>query len=163
MMVSPSARGTECILSNLNRWYGDTKDRSVLSVCAKTSCRAERAVLFAEGLIEEIAAPIPHRHIVFTIPNALRGLLQRERRLLGLLSRCAYEAVLRAFVAYPGSRQAIPGFVASIQTFSSCAADFHPHIDGLVTEGAFSATGDFLSVGSVNEAILEGLFLRLRL
>ena len=30
---------------------------------------------------------------LFTVPKALRGLFERERRLLGLLSRCAYESV----------------------------------------------------------------------
>jgi len=63
-----------------------------------------RAALFAETLAGEIAAPVTHRHLVFTIPKALRGLFQRERSLLGLLPRCAYEAVRRAFAAYLGDR-----------------------------------------------------------
>ena len=87
--------------------------------------------------------------------------VQRERRLLGLLSRCAYEAVRRAFAAYLEDRQAIPGFVASIQTFGSYAANFHPHIHALVTEGAFSGAGEFLPVGTVNEGVIEELFRRL--
>jgi ribosomal protein S27E len=57
------------------------------------SCQAKRAALFAERLEEEILAPVAHRHLVFTIPRALRGLFERERRLLGLLSRCAFRAV----------------------------------------------------------------------
>ena len=35
----------------------------------------------------------------FTIPKAIRGLFERERRLLGLLSRTAYEAVRKSFQA----------------------------------------------------------------
>ena len=125
------------------------------------SCQAKRAALFAERLAGEIAAPVPHRHIVFTIPKVLRGLFQRERRLLGLLSRCAYQAVRRAFATYLDDRRASPGFVASIQTFGSYAANFHPHIHALVTEGAFSPAGEFLPVGTVNEGVLEELFRRL--
>jgi hypothetical protein len=64
--------------------------------------------------------------LVFTIPRALRGLFARERRLLGLLSRCAYEAVRQAYGAYLEDRTVVPGFVASIQTFGSLAANFHP-------------------------------------
>jgi len=125
------------------------------------SCQAKRAALFAEKLAGEIAAPVTHRHLVFTVPKALRGLFQRERRLLGLLPRCAYEAVRRAFAAYLEDRRAIPGFVASIQTFGSYAANFHPHVHALVTEGAFSRTGEWQPVGSVNEGVLEELFRRL--
>ena len=56
------------------------------------SCRAKR-------VITEILEPVPHRHVGLTIPRVLRGLFQRERRLLGLLAR------------------ATPGLVVSIQTF----------------------------------------------
>ena len=59
------------------------------------SCQAKRAALFAEKLVEEVLAKVPHRHHVFTIPRALRGLFERDRRLLGLLSRTAYDAILR--------------------------------------------------------------------
>ena len=57
------------------------------------SCQAKRAALFAEQLEGEILAPVPHRHMVFTIPKALRGLFEREGKLLGLLPRCAFRAV----------------------------------------------------------------------
>jgi hypothetical protein len=53
--------------------------------------------LFAERLIGEVLLPVPHRHVVFTVPKALRGLLEWERRLLGLVSRCAYESVRRTW------------------------------------------------------------------
>ncbi len=46
------------------------------------SCQAKRAELLAEKLRAEILAPADHRHWVFTIPKALRGLFDRERRLL---------------------------------------------------------------------------------
>jgi hypothetical protein len=124
------------------------------------SCQAKRAARFAERLAEEIAVPVPHRHLVFTIPKALRGLFQRERSLLGLLSRCAYQAVHRVVATYLEEPGAVPGFVASIQTFGSFAANFHPHIHALVTEGAFSRRGEFLPVGSVNGGGIEEVFRR---
>ena len=40
------------------------------------ACQAKRSALLAEKLLEEILAPVPHRHVVFTIPRALRGLFQ---------------------------------------------------------------------------------------
>lgn len=72
---------------------------------------------------------------MFTIPRVLRGLFDRERRLLTLLSQCSYEAVRRTFTAIVGDHAVVPGFVSSIQTFGSFAVNFHAHIHALVTEG----------------------------
>ena len=102
-----------------------------------SSCQAKRSALFAERLVEEILEPVPHRHFVFTIPRALRGLFERDRRLLGLLSRTAYEAIRVSFQAVFGRDDVRPGAVASIQTFGSFAANFHPHLHMLVAEGRF--------------------------
>lgn len=63
------------------------------------SCQAKRSALFAEKLIGEILAPVPHRHWTFSIPRALHGLFERDRKLLGLLSQTAYAARLRTFQA----------------------------------------------------------------
>ncbi len=63
------------------------------------SCQAKRAALFAEKLAAEILLPVACRHWTFSIPKAIRDLFERERRLLGLLSRTAYEAVRRCFQA----------------------------------------------------------------
>ena len=54
-----------------------------------SSCQAKRAALFAEKLAGEILPPVPYRHWTFTIPKAIRGLFEREGRLLGVLSRTA--------------------------------------------------------------------------
>ena len=43
------------------------------------SCQAKRSVLFAERLISEILAPVPHRHWTFSIPRVLRVLIERDR------------------------------------------------------------------------------------
>ena len=64
-------------------------------VCS--SCQAKRAALFAEKLTSEILPPVPYRHWTFTIPKAIRGLFERERRLLGLLSRTAYDSIRKSF------------------------------------------------------------------
>ena len=53
----------------------------------------KRAAVFGLKLVEDVLAAVPHRHWVFTVPIALRGLFERERTLLGLLGRSAYDAV----------------------------------------------------------------------
>ena len=81
------------------------------------------------------SAPNFHPH------KALRGLLERERRLLGLVSRSAYESVRRTWATGFRERGAVPGMVTSIQTFGSYA-NFHPHIHALVTNGVMTREGE---------------------
>ncbi len=115
---------------------------------------------FAERLRQQIVAPVAHRHVVFTIPRVLRGLFERERALLGLLARAAYETlrrVLAAAGAVDGASHAVPGVVASIQTFGSFA-NFHPHIHALVAEGVFAPDGTFHAVEWPPSSVLEETF-----
>jgi hypothetical protein len=97
---------------------------------------------------------------VFTIPKALRGLFERERRLLGLLPRCAFEAVRRLYQAHLRRDDAPPGMVASIQTFGG-ALTFHPHVHALVTDGLIARGGAFVPLTAPDLAALEELFRRL--
>ena len=82
-----------------------------------SSCQAKRAVLFAEKLATEILAPVAHRHWTFSIPRVLRGLFERERPLLGLLSQTAYASILKTFQALLDRTDVRPGCVISLQTW----------------------------------------------
>jgi len=53
---------------------------------------------------------------VLTIPQVLRGVLQRERRLLGLVARSGRDAIVASFRAILDRRDVQPGLVVSIQT-----------------------------------------------
>jgi hypothetical protein len=81
-------------------------------------------VLFAEKLTSEILAPVPHRHWTFSIPRVLRGLVERGRKLLGLLSRTAYEAIRKSFQTLFQRSDVRPGCIVSLQTFPDDAI-FH--------------------------------------
>jgi hypothetical protein len=107
------------------------------------SCQAKRAELFAEKLREEILAPLAHRHVVFTIPKALRKLFLRERALLDLLPRVAFETLTRCLRAALDRKDGVPGFVVAIQTFGT-EANYHPHLHGLVSDGLFLRGGEFV-------------------
>jgi hypothetical protein len=122
------------------------------------SCQAKRAALLAEHL-EQVLAPVAHRHRVFTIPKALRGLLARERSLLAILPRRAFAAVRRHLRERAGRKDASPGFVASIQTFGA-ALPFHPHVHALSTDGLLARDGTFVPVEPDARAV-EELFRRL--
>jgi hypothetical protein len=119
--------------------------------------------LFAEKLATEILPPVPYRHWTFTIPKAIRGLFERERRLLGLLSRTAYEAVRRSFQALLDRKDVRPGCVLSIQSFGSFGANFHPHCHAIISDGVWTAEGEFLELPSLDTAAVCELFRRLLL
>jgi hypothetical protein len=128
-----------------------------------SSCQAKRSVLFAEKLTGEILAPVPHRHWTFSIPRVLRGLFERERSLLGLLSQTAYASILKSFQALLGRKEVRPGCVLSLQTYGAYGANFNPHCHGLVTDGAFSPNGEFLPLPSLDASAVCQLFRRLLL
>jgi hypothetical protein len=53
------------------------------------------------------------------------------------------------------------GTVAALQTFGSYAANFHPHVHAIVTDGAFAPDGHFERMGHWDAAALTELFRRL--
>ncbi|MBN1566281.1 MAG: transposase [Acidobacteria bacterium] len=128
-----------------------------------SGCQAKRSVLFAEKLTNEILAPVPHRHWTFSIPRVLRGLFERERSLLSLLSQTAYASILKSFQALLGRKDVRPGCVLSLQTYGAYGANFNPHCHGLVTDGAFSADGEFLPLPSLDASAVMEVFRRLLL
>jgi hypothetical protein len=125
------------------------------------SCQAKRAALLGERLVEELFAPVLHVMWTFTIPKALRGLFQRERKLLGILSRSAYEALLKTTEAALERKDVRPGCVTSIQTFGSFGANFHPHVHMIATAGALAENGEFVPLADIDTAVVEELFRRL--
>lgn len=60
-------------------------------ICA--SCAAKRGVIFGEKLPMEVLAPVPHQHVVFTIPKRIRPYFLHDRTLLGILFRAAWRAL----------------------------------------------------------------------
>jgi len=127
------------------------------------SCQAKRAVLFAEKLTTEILAPVPHRHWTFSIPRVLRGLVERDRKLLGLLSRTAYEAIRKSFQTLFERSVVRPGCIVSLQTFGAFGCNFHPHCHAIVTDGVFTPEGEFLPLPSLDTSVIVEVFRQLLL
>jgi hypothetical protein len=63
-----------------------------------------------------------------------------DRRLLGALSRCAWEMVRDLYGAGLEHRHAVPGMVVSIQSYGDLA-NWQPHLYALVSAGAFGREG----------------------
>jgi hypothetical protein len=97
---------------------------------------------------------------VFTVPKRLRLFFLYDRRLLGDLSRCAWETVRDLYRAGLQGRHAVPGMVVSIQTYGDQAANWQPHLHALVTGGALDGDGAFTALAVPPAGVAEELFRR---
>ena len=107
------------------------------------SCQSKRSQVFALWLTDEVLLDVPHVHVVFTIPKRLRGLIERERRLHGVMARAAFETLRIALTGAASEPEAVPGAVVALQTFGSFGANFHPHLHVIATDGVFTRDGRF--------------------
>jgi hypothetical protein len=87
---------------------------------------------------------VPHRQFVWTIPKRLRPFFRFHRHLLGRLPALAWQTVREVYQSLLGP-DVTPGGIIAIQTFGSLL-HFHPHLHGLITDGAFTAEGHFVPV-----------------
>jgi hypothetical protein len=103
--------------------------QALRALCRKTHLRNPRT-----------RAPPP---LTFSIPHVLRGLLERDRKLPGLLAQTAYAAILKTFRALFGRAAVSPGFVIPLLTFGAYGANFNPHAHALVSNRVFTRNGEF--------------------
>ncbi len=97
--------------------------------------------------------PVPHRQYVFTVPRLIRPFFAYRRSLLGELCRIIARALTQAYgAAHP---RAHPGFILFVQTFGDLV-NFNPHVHALVADGVFEASGRFVPLPPVPEALLAG-------
>ncbi len=110
--------------------------------CICPSCSQKRTLLLGIHVAEDVCLSVPHRQFVWTIPKRLRVFFRFHRNLLHELPKLAWRSLLETYRAVLGD-DAIPGGIIAIQTFGQLL-HFHPHIHGLVTDGAFAPDGRFL-------------------
>jgi hypothetical protein len=89
------------------------------------SCEKKKQLLWAEWLQKEVLEPVPHRHVVLTMPRLLRGIFRKRRELLLDLAQCAAEAIAEYMKRQVGA-EARPGIVVSIATAGDLL-QWHPH------------------------------------
>lgn len=108
------------------------------------SCGQRRAQEFSDFLHQEVLEEVPYSHVVFTIPKMLRSTFLRERRLLRLLSRCAWNTV-RLGLETALDRSIFPGAIVSVATAGDLTNP-HPHLHCIVSAGGWDRTsGEFVS------------------
>ena len=81
--------------------------------------------------------PVPYFHVVFTLPEALRGIASQNQRVIyDLLFKCVSQTLL-TIAGDPRHLGAKPGVTAVLHTWGSNLS-FHPHIHCIVTGGGLT-------------------------
>ena len=90
-------------------------------------------------------------------PKIIRPYFKYNRKLLGKLCLCAWVTIKEFFGACL-PEGTVPGAVISIQTWVNMGANFHPHLHGLVSKGAFDAHGIFYPLPWIDTRKMALLF-----
>ena len=87
---------------------------------------------------------MPYFHLVYTVSHALNGLAaQAPRRVYEALFD-AVSATLLGFAADPRHLGGVPAFTLALHTWTQ-QLERHPHVHALVTGGALTGAGDWVS------------------
>jgi hypothetical protein len=102
-------------------------------------CHRQKTDLWAEQLRHKLL-PVPHFHLVFTLPAELRTIVRSNQRVMyGVLMKSAFSALktLAGNKRFAGGKI---GAVAVLHTWSR-SMEFHPHVHMMVPAGALSNDG----------------------
>ena len=104
------------------------------------SCSQKHTLLFAEFLSENLLLRLPHRVLTFTVPKLLRPYFRHDRTLFAELMRLIHRMV----ADFQSSAAGKPVTGAAVMAYQSSDEflRFHPHIHGIVLEGASTQRGD---------------------
>jgi hypothetical protein len=123
-------------------YFRQLRRRPAYMLCP--SCHAKRLTIWSEWLGEELLENVPHRMITLTVPKRIRPYFLWDRKLLGLLARCAAVVIKTFYREMTGEPEGTPGMVVSVQTFGNRAANYNPHCHCLVTDGIYLTDGTFV-------------------
>jgi ribosomal protein S27E len=115
------------------------------------SCHQKRVLAWGEWVEQFVLRPVAHRQYVFTVPRLVRPFFAYRRSLLGELCRIVSRSLVEAYRA--ASPQGRPGFILFVQTFGDLV-NFNPHVHAFVADGVFEASGRFVALPPVPEALL---------
>jgi len=100
------------------------------------SCHQKNVQTTARFILDQVVAPVAHKHYVLAIPRMLRPYFQRHRYLLKRLCTLAHESLSEYLRTALDCPQGVPGIIMTLHTFGEYL-DFHPHIHALVADGLF--------------------------
>jgi hypothetical protein len=106
-----------------------------------TRCGKKHADEWADKLAGTLYN-VSHRHMVFTIPEELRAVLDADRRLLKVLMDSVSQTMKRMI---KHRRRAIPGVVCVLHPYGR-DLELNPHVHALATEGGLTKRGEWIPV-----------------
>lgn len=89
--------------------------------------------------------PVPHFHLVFTLPHKLNGLIGQSPRVLHEMLFAAVSATLAEFAANPRWLGGTPAFSLVLHTWKQDLGR-HVHLHALMAGGALTAAGERVSM-----------------
>lgn len=98
--------------------------------------RASEAAANVRGRLLNVG----HRHLTYSVPCELRGLLFENRKLLAVVAKAAAQATLHAVATRCRANAPLPGVMATVHTFGRDLT-FHVHVHVLCTEGGVRSDG----------------------
>ena len=128
--------------------YNSCRDRH----CPK--CQSLRKAAWLEARRKHLL-PVPYWHLVFTLPEALRPLALRNKRIVFDLLFETAAAALTTLARNPRHLGGDIGFTAILHTWGQ-TVQFHPHVHCVVTGGGLQADGRRWIAGR------DGFFLPVR-
>ena len=100
-----------------------------------------------------------HRHVVFTLPEELRGYFRNNRKLLNLLFKASSETIKCWFNEKYKKKNLIPAFVSVLHTYGR-PLNFNPHIHMILLDGGISDK-DFVKINFFSYASFRKRWMKL--
>lgn len=95
---------------------------------------------------------VPHRHLIFTIPQELREIIFNNRMLIKVMMDCASQAALE--VLQSRGTDAVPGMLVIVHTFGR-DIKFNAHVHMLITEGGLTSNNQWVDISFLPYGLLR--------
>ena len=148
-----------CDRCNQIRWVPFTCKSRFCPSCGNLY-NMQRANALAERMFD-----VPHRHVIFTIPDVLRHYFLENRSLLNVLFEASAQTY-KEVIAQGFTGSLSPGVICVLHTFSR-SSDWNPHVHCLATEGGLTKWGawrrrPFISYSNLSLTYQDILLKKLR-
>lgn len=117
------------------------------------SCGKRYVDNWVEGQVDKILE-VSHRHLVFTVPEQLRGHIYWDRGLIKEMSDKTAELIQRYFDEHGKFREYKVGVITVVHTFGRDLG-FNPHVHALVAEGALDKFKQWKKIGYISYKYLR--------
>lgn len=136
----------------------DCLEQQVVAFSCKSTFCLSCAKVYGQEWVETVKGMlhpgVTYRHLILTVPEALRPLIyQHPKELLAGLMKAA-QAAMDETVAVAKRQSARAGYIVVLQT-AGRAATYNPHLHVLMTDGGLTEEGDWQVLGYIPYDLLH--------